>query len=98
VAGSTTVVFETHSWSEDNDRGLASGWLPGRLSARGRELAAERGGRRRDHGLDAVFSPHLERAVERARIAFVDSGSGLPGLTLRECDYGRVPNSRLTIG
>ena len=33
------IVFETHSWSEDNDRGVATGRLPGRLSARGRELA-----------------------------------------------------------
>ncbi|MGH3547501.1 MAG: hypothetical protein ACRDQU_05150 [Pseudonocardiaceae bacterium] len=39
----TMIVFETHSWSEDNDRGVGTGWLPGRLSERGRELARELG-------------------------------------------------------
>lgn len=34
------IVFETHSWSVDNERGLVSGWLPGRLTERGRALAA----------------------------------------------------------
>ena len=37
------IVFETHSISEDNERGVASGWLPGRLSAKGREAARELG-------------------------------------------------------
>jgi len=27
------IVFETHCLSEDNERGIATGWLPGRLSA-----------------------------------------------------------------
>jgi hypothetical protein len=42
------VVFETHSITEDNEQGRATGWLPGRLSPRGRELARELGLRRRD--------------------------------------------------
>ena len=85
----TEIVFETHSWSEDNDRGVATGWLPGRLSERGRILAAELGGRRRDDGVTAVFTSDLRRAVETAEIAF--AGTGIPVLhdwRLRECDYG----------
>jgi hypothetical protein len=35
-----TIIDETHSRSVDNKRGIASGWLPGELSERGRELAA----------------------------------------------------------
>jgi 2,3-bisphosphoglycerate-dependent phosphoglycerate mutase len=88
---STRIVFETHSWSEDNDRGLATGWLPGRLSATGRGLAAELGGRRREDGLAAVFSSDLGRAMETATIAFADSA--IPILydwRLRECDYGQA--------
>ncbi|WP_227013419.1 histidine phosphatase family protein [Pseudonocardia sp. EC080619-01] len=91
MVDATTVVFETHSWSEDNDRSVATGWLPGRLSERGRELAAELGDRRRGDGLDAVFSSDLERAAETTRIAF--SGMTLPVFLdwrLRECDYGRL--------
>src|SRR5690349_20860940 len=86
---STVIVFETHSWSEDNDRGTATGWLPGRLSERGRRLAAELGQRRRDDGIAAVFASDLRRAAETAEIAF--AGSDIPVLLdwrLRECDYG----------
>ncbi len=85
---STQIVFETHSISEDNERGLASGWLPGRLSVRGRGLAAELG-QRRSGSVDAIFASDLGRAAETADVAF--SGSGVPVLLdwrLRECDYG----------
>ena len=83
------IVFETHSWSEDNDRGIATGWHHGKLSERGRELARELGERRRDDGIAAVFSSDLRRAVQTAEVAF--HGSDLPLLLdwrLRECDYG----------
>jgi 2,3-bisphosphoglycerate-dependent phosphoglycerate mutase len=85
----TSIVFETHSISEDNDRGIATGWLPGRLSERGRALSAELGERRRDDGLAAVFTSDLRRAVETTQIAF--AGGDIPILLdwrLRECDYG----------
>lgn len=84
----TQIVFETHSISEDNEVGVATGWLPGRLSSEGRELAADLGRRRSEDGLAAVFSSDLTRAVETASIAF---GGRLPILLdwrLRECDYG----------
>ena len=84
-----TVVYETHAISEDNERGVASGWSHSRLSERGREQARELGERRRDDGIVAVFSSDLRRAVETADIAFP---SGSPPILLdwrlRECDYG----------
>jgi 2,3-bisphosphoglycerate-dependent phosphoglycerate mutase len=89
VSDSIEVVFETHSWSEDNDIGVATGWNDGRLSERGREFARELGQRRLDDGLAAVFTSDLGRAVETAAIAF--GGSHLRVLhdwRLRECDYG----------
>jgi 2,3-bisphosphoglycerate-dependent phosphoglycerate mutase len=83
------IVFETHSISEDNQLGVASGWKHSRLSDEGRRLAAEMGARRRDDGIDTVFSSDLRRAVETAEIAFP---SGSPPIVLdwrlRECDYG----------
>jgi broad specificity phosphatase PhoE len=83
------LVFETHSLTLDNEQGIATGWLPGQLSARGRELAAELGRRRRDDGLAAVYVSDLTRAVETAAVAFADSGLPLYVDTrLRECDYG----------
>ncbi len=94
-----SIVFETHSWSEDNESGIASGWNHSRLSPRGRELAAALGDRRRDDGITAVFCSDLRRAAETAEIAFADSD--LPILLdwrLRECDYGTgngMPAARL---
>lgn len=93
------IVFETHSVSQDNERGVATGWLPGRLSERGRRLAVELGERRRGDGLAAVFVSDLARAVETADLAF--AGAGVPVLhdwRLRECDYGEengMPAARL---
>jgi 2,3-bisphosphoglycerate-dependent phosphoglycerate mutase len=88
------IVFETHSTTEDNEHGIATGWLPGRLSALGRSQAAELGRRRGTDGISAVFCSDLARAVETATIAF--QGSDLPILLdwrLRECDYGGLNGS-----
>lgn len=60
------------------ERGLASGWLPGRLSQRGGELARELGERRAGDGLAAVFTSDLRRAVETVEIVF--AGSHIPVL------------------
>ena len=82
------IIYETHSITEDNEAGVATGWLPGRLSAEGRRLAAELGVRRRQ-GIAAVFTSDLARAVETAEIAF--GGGGIPIIQdrrLRECNYG----------
>jgi 2,3-bisphosphoglycerate-dependent phosphoglycerate mutase len=86
---SIEIVFETHALTEDNERGVATGWLPGRLSERGRGNAAEMGRRRRDDGIAAVFTSDLRRAVETVEIAF--GGTDMPILhdwRLRECDFG----------
>ncbi len=83
----------------DNERGVATGWLPGELSERGRENARELGRRRRDDGIAVVFTSDLRRAAETAEIAF--GGSGIPVVEdarLRECDYGELngmPTERL---
>jgi 2,3-bisphosphoglycerate-dependent phosphoglycerate mutase len=86
-----SVVFETHSTTVDNERGMATGWLPGELSERGRAQAAELGRRRGGDGLAAVFCSDLARAEQTARIAF--AGTEVPVLLdwrLRECDYGQL--------
>lgn len=85
------LVYETHAITTDNEAGIATGWLPGTLSKRGRETAAELGARRRDDGIAAVCASDLARAVETARIAF--EGSSIPihhDARLRECNYGRL--------
>ncbi|CAL9423360.1 Putative phosphoserine phosphatase 2 [Streptomyces sp. enrichment culture] len=85
------IVYETHALTEDNENGIATGWLPGRLSPQGRQLAARLGERRRGDGIAAVFTSDLHRAVETARIAF--AGTDVPlheDPRLRECDYGTL--------
>jgi len=85
------LVYETHSLTTDNEDGIATGWLPGRLSATGREQARLLGERRRNDGIAAVFASDLGRAVETAELAF--GSSEIPILfdqRLRECDYGEL--------
>ncbi len=85
------LVYETHSLTLDNERGFATGWLPGELSPHGRELARELGERRRDDGIAAVFTSDLRRAVETVEIAFADSAIPIhQDARLRECDYGEL--------
>ncbi|MEU5864014.1 MULTISPECIES: histidine phosphatase family protein [unclassified Nonomuraea] len=80
------VVYETHSITVDNEIGVATGWLPGELSERGRELAAELGMRRR--GVDVVYCSDLRRAVETVEVAFGGGKEVRLDARLRECDYG----------
>jgi broad specificity phosphatase PhoE len=99
VTMAVDVVFETHSLTTDNEAGVATGWLDGQLSERGRTLARQLGRRRRNDGVAAVFASDLGRTVETVELAF--GGSGIPvhlDTRLRECDYGAwngMPVSRL---
>jgi len=84
------VVFETHSTTEDNEQGRATGWLPGQLAERGPMQAQQLGRRPTGDGITAVFSSDLARAAQTASVAF--AGSAIPVLydwRLRECDYGQ---------
>lgn len=87
----TSIVFETHSTSEDNEAGIASGWRHSRLSVAGRDQARQLGDRRRSDGIAVIFASDLLRASETATVAF--DGSRVPVLLdwrLRECHYGEL--------
>jgi len=85
------LVYETHSTSIDNERGVATGWLNGTLSTTGREQARALGRRRAEDGIVAVYSSDLGRAVETAAIAFRNSGIPMhQDARLRECNYGEL--------
>ena len=91
------LVYETHSISIDNERGIATGWLPGELSAEGRRLARKLGERRRDDGIACVFTSDLRRAVETAEVAFAGTSIEIRhDARLRECDYGGLNGSPVT--
>jgi broad specificity phosphatase PhoE len=83
------LVFETHAITTDNEAGIATGWLPGELSAAGRQAARELGARRRDGGFAVIYVSDLARALETAWLAF--EGAPMPLVVdsrLRECNYG----------
>ncbi|HWH02000.1 MAG TPA: histidine phosphatase family protein [Pilimelia sp.] len=85
------LIYETRAVTTDDEAGLATGWLPGRLSPQGRALAEHLGRRRRDDDLAAVFVSDLYRAVETAQIAFRGSAVPVfPDARLRECNYGAL--------
>jgi broad specificity phosphatase PhoE len=88
------LVYETHSTTIDNETGIATGWLEGRLSEVGRAQAKALGERRRDDGLSAVFTSDLGRAIETAEVAFARSDIPVhEDWRLRECDYGELNGS-----
>ena len=92
------LIYETHSTSEDNEAGIATGWLPGKLSEQGRQHAAKLGDRRRNTGVAAVFVSDLRRAVETVEIAF--AGTSVPvyqDRRLRECNYGDLNGCRVEL-
>jgi broad specificity phosphatase PhoE len=95
----TTLIYETHATSLDNEAGLASGWYDVDLSATGEMQAREMGDRYRGVTIAAVYGSDLKRARRTADIAF--GSRPLPvhaDPRLRECDYGdltRAPTSTI---
>jgi broad specificity phosphatase PhoE len=84
-----SVIYETHATSLDNEAGIATGWLPGQLSERGKHEAMQLGQRRRHENLAAIFSSDLWRAVETIELAFVGLDvQHFQDARLRECNYG----------
>jgi broad specificity phosphatase PhoE len=98
---SIELVYETHAITTDNEAKVATGWLPGRLSAAGLESSALLGERRRHDGIDVAYVSDLERALETARVAFGSEPlSMVIDGRLRECNYGRLngmPRARLDL-
>jgi broad specificity phosphatase PhoE len=86
---SVEIIYETHSTTTDNENGIATGWLAGRLSDLGISQARELGDRRRGEDIDVVFVSDLVRAVQTAELAFPEAGIPIhEDARLRECNYG----------
>ncbi len=91
------LTFVTHSTSEDNEAGLASGHHDPALSALGRRQAAELGEREAAELFNAVYCSDLRRARDTAAIAFAGREIPiLPDVRLRECDYGDLTRHAAT--
>jgi len=81
------ITYYVHSTTRDNEQGIATGWLPGKLSAKGLAEASLLGEIVSSKTFDMVFCSDLKRAVTSAVIAFRDIKIILDS-RLRECNYG----------
>lgn len=82
------ITYFVHGTTTDNERGLATGWLPGKLSAKGLDDAAQLGRVVADMQFDAIIVSDLKRAIETAAIAFKGHDFTTDD-RLREANYGR---------
>lgn len=84
----TTIIFEAHSTSLDNETRLASGHNDIELSELGLQQSKELGERYVNEHFDAIFCSDLQRSYRTAEIAFGDKFPIIKDARLRECDYG----------
>ncbi len=82
------ITYFVHSSTTDSERGLATGWSPGELSAKGITQAGELGSLISRKQFDAVFCSDLKRAADTAEIIFGGKYEIIKDRRLRECDYG----------
>jgi broad specificity phosphatase PhoE len=82
------ITYFVHGTTTDNEQHLATGWLPGELSALGRQQTVELGEHITGRKFDAVFASDLARAVESARLMFDEKQAIIQDKRLREANYG----------
>ena len=82
------ITYFVHGTTTDNERDLATGWLPGELSDLGKEQAKTLGIQVEDTHFDVVFCSDLQRAVDSAELGFGDKYEIIQDKRLRECNYG----------
>lgn len=83
-----TITYFVHGTTIDNEKDIATGWLPGELSPLGIEQARQLAEQVADLSFDAVFCSDLKRAVEMARLSFGDRYQVVQDKRLREANYG----------
>lgn len=81
------ITYFVHCTTEDNEKNIATGWLPGELSELGKNQAAELGKTVEGQNFDVVFCSDLKRAVDTSNIAF-GKFKLIQDERLRECNYG----------
>lgn len=72
------ITYFVHGTTTDNEKGIATGWNPGELSALGIEQSKDLGPMVADQKFDAVFCSDLTRAVDSAHLAFGDKYKIIP--------------------
>lgn len=82
------LTYFVHGTTTDNERGIATGWLPGELSSLGIQQSKELGRQVAGKKFAAVFCSDLKRAVDSARLSFGNEYDIIQDKRLREANYG----------
>jgi broad specificity phosphatase PhoE len=82
------ITYFVHGTTTDNEQDLATGWLPGELSAKGVQQSKDLGPLVANQQFDAVYCSDLQRAVDSAELNFGEKYAITPDARLRECNYG----------
>jgi broad specificity phosphatase PhoE len=82
------ITYFVHGTTTDNEKYLATGWLPGELSELGISQSKELGKLVSDKNFDVVFCSDLKRAVDSAELGFAGKYKIIQDKRLREADYG----------
>lgn len=85
---SIKITYFTHGLTVDDEKNLATGWSPGRLSEIGIRQSKELGKLVDSDEFDEVFSSDLRRAVNSAELAFGNIHTISTDKRLRECNFG----------
>lgn len=84
----TTIIFEAHGTTFDNEAHLSSGHNDVELSPLGIQQSKEMGERYKNDHFDVIFCSDLQRAYKSAEIGFGDKWPIIQDARLRECNYG----------
>jgi len=82
------ITYFVHGTTTDNEKGLATGWLPGELSESGIKQAKELEVLVSNKKFGIVFCSDLKRAVDSAKLGFGKKHKIIQDKRLRECNFG----------
>lgn len=80
------LTYFVHGTTTDNERKLATGWLPGELSELGLEQTRQLAEQVKDRTFDVVICSDLHRAIQTVEIIFGENF--IEDERLREANYG----------
>ncbi len=90
----TTIIFEAHSTTFDNEAHLSSGWNDVALSPLGITQSHELGARYAADRFDAIYCSDLQRGVDTAQLTL---GTAPPPLTISAAGPSGPPRLKRTI-
>ena len=82
------ITYFVHGTTTDNEKDIATGWLPGELSEIGIKRVKELGNLVSNKHFDIVFCSDLRRAIDSAELVFGEKYRVIKDSRLRECNYG----------